>query len=575
MIRRSFARLLCRIFLAALLACPATAHAASTLDVLKLPYFYLKSLSGKTEGMHAMGAALYAAGRKKEAALWLQDAFAKGHAPSALLLADLYMQGDAAPVTEKEGYQVFLQAVLRERYRAQPYFCRYASYSQDHILPDVRKAAVMCGRAYRPLILDLKGKGLRFLSRKVYFDWHDDAYAVSSAWPRSDMGILVHDKNGNGIIDNGSEMITGRIGGAANGFMALSAYDTNGDGILSPADTAWGDLRIWLDGASDGKINPQGKPELFTPEELHITSISLRYRNVDKEINKNKIWQEGAFTIDGVEHDLFAVTLDMDLYNTDFRDSGKTPLPENLKNAPDLRGYGLIKNLHDQLAIDADTADPQSLASLLLSFQSSYTLENVFLPETPLEADILAILFRWAEVDGVDPAGRGRNIDARALAYLDKTLNREFLQRGVAFNPRPQAAADLKDSFAYVYANMVGNLLAQTAARELLTGPNVRYVVNSHRFYGVEALDDAAVAKLVTIAKGLPDTAARKIFWRRVALVLRTVFPGMSAPRQYVKLAQAIRDSDAALDAEKLVKGRFVYAHLPLPDPRQRVKKSP
>lgn len=563
-----------RVFAAAVLLTVLLWPAPARANVLELTYLYIKSFSGKKEDAYRMGVELYRAGRHKEAVIWLRDASAKGMKGAGLFLAQIYMDGAAAPETDAEGFRVFLQAVESERYKAQPYLCRYASYSADHVLPDVRKAKSFCDKTYRPLIFEIKGDGLRFARQKIYFDLHDDSYAVATHWPRFDMGILVHDKNGNGAIDSGREMIAGRIGEAANGFVALAAYDTNGDGVVTKEDTAWADLAIWGDLKQDGKINPNGDPELFSLDDLNITSISLQYENVDKTVAGNKIWQKGVFTIEGRAHVISAVNLDTEEVNTDYLGSGKIPLPEKLQDAPNSRGYGTIKNLHDQLARDADVSDPQSLASLIRILQG-YTIETIFLPETPLEQIILDIMFRWAEVDGIAPASRGRNIDARALTYMEKLWNSEFLQRGVTFDPRPHAARILKKQFKGVFERCAGKLLAQTAARSLFAGDKLQYNANRDRFYGAAGLDDAALAKLVEIAKALPDTAAREIFWQRVSWAFRAVYPQMSGVKQYVKLSQAIQDSDADLDAEKLTKGDFSYEYLPLVDPRKKDKVSP
>ena len=568
--RPSSLRLFCCALMLAVYLWPAQAKA----NVLELTYLYIKSFSGKKEDAYRMGVELYRAGRKEEALVWLRDATAKGLTAADVFLADIYVQGIAAPESDAEGFRVFLHAVQQERYKAQPFFCRYASYSADHVLPDVRKTKAICGNTYRPLIFEIKGDGLRFARKEVYFDLHDDGYAVATDWPRFDMGILVHDKNGNGIIDSGREMIAGRVGEAANGFIALAAYDTNGDGVLTNDDTAWSDLRIWRDVRQDGKINAAGAPELFTLDDLNITSIALNYQNVNTDIKDNKVWQQGTFMIDGQEHHISAVLLDAHVMNTHYLESGKIPLPEKLQVAPNLRGYGTVKDLHDQLARDADVTDPQSLAAQIRILQN-YTLENVFLPETPLEEIILGIMFRSAEVDGIDPVSRGRNIDARALRYLEKVTNKEFLQRGVTFDPRPQAAGDLKEAFSMMFKDRAGKLLVQTAARSLLAGSDVKYSAQRDRFYGVKELDDAVLAELVIIAKGLPDTPARQVFWRRVSFVQHAAFPQMSGVKQYVKLAQAIKDSDADLDAEKLTKGDFSYEYLPLVDPRKKDKSFP
>lgn len=60
-----------------------------------------------------------------------------------------------------------------------------------------------------PLIIDLDGDGIETVSldEGVFFDQSSDGFAELSSWVDTDDGIIVHDKNNNGIIDNGNEIL--------------------------------------------------------------------------------------------------------------------------------------------------------------------------------------------------------------------------------------------------------------------------------------------------------------------------------------------------------------------------------
>ncbi|WP_296645077.1 hypothetical protein [Roseinatronobacter sp.] len=78
-----------------------------------------------------------------------------------------------------------------------------------------------------------------------------DGFAEATGWVAADDGLLVLDVNGNGRIDNGSELF-GDQTGHAHGFLALAQHDDNGDGVIDEADTVYGQLRIWQDLNQDG-----------------------------------------------------------------------------------------------------------------------------------------------------------------------------------------------------------------------------------------------------------------------------------------------------------------------------------
>jgi hypothetical protein len=111
-----------------------------------------------------------------------------------------------------------------------------------------------------PVLLDLNNDGFELTDAYdgVRFDIGTDGHLDLVAWTKanSDDAWLVLDRNGNGRIDNGSELFGNMApqpeSNDRNGFRALAVYDLaanggNGDGIISSSDVVFTQLRLWTD----------------------------------------------------------------------------------------------------------------------------------------------------------------------------------------------------------------------------------------------------------------------------------------------------------------------------------------
>ncbi|MDZ7875678.1 MAG: Ig-like domain-containing protein [Rhizobium sp.] len=171
--------------------------------------------------------------------------------------------------------------------------------------------ALITSAAIDPIILDLDKNGFAFSSidNGVTFDINADGKADQIAWT-SDDGILAYDVDGNGLIDNGSEIFTPDFNGGkfASGVAALASLDTNGDGKIDSGDAAFKDLKIWVDADNNG-ISDEG--ELSSLFDNGVTSISLTTDNTGGQEDGQTVFSTGTFTFaDGSTGDFMEVGFD-------------------------------------------------------------------------------------------------------------------------------------------------------------------------------------------------------------------------------------------------------------------------
>ena len=136
-----------------------------------------------------------------------------------------------------------------------------------------------------------------------------------TGWVSRTDGLLVRDINRDGIINNGGELfgegtVLANGSKAADGYVALSAIDSNLDGVIDAKDAAFSQLLVWTDKDSDG-ISDTG--ELASLSDAGIASLSLNATASTEMNNGNLLGLMGSFTTtDGVTHTMGDVWFSVD-----------------------------------------------------------------------------------------------------------------------------------------------------------------------------------------------------------------------------------------------------------------------
>lgn len=116
-----------------------------------------------------------------------------------------------------------------------------------------------------PLVINLKTSTASISDQKFLFDIDCDGVRDEISSLGKGSGFLALDKNGDGIINDGSELFGTQSG---NGFADLAAYDMDGNGWIDENDSIFSKLKVWTK-------DSEGKDVLLSLKEADVGAIFL------------------------------------------------------------------------------------------------------------------------------------------------------------------------------------------------------------------------------------------------------------------------------------------------------------
>lgn len=156
--------------------------------------------------------------------------------------------------------------------------------TMDRAYLDQESVRLRAGDAVQvdPLVINFGGTAADLTDTKFAFDLDMDGETEDISFVTSGSGFLVLDKNGDGEVNDGSELFGPQSG---NGFSDLAVYDSDNNGWIDENDAVFQKLEVWTKDA-------EGNDTLSSLQSLGIgaiylgsTSSEFSLNNADNESN--------------------------------------------------------------------------------------------------------------------------------------------------------------------------------------------------------------------------------------------------------------------------------------------------
>ncbi len=141
-----------------------------------------------------------------------------------------------------------------------------------------------------PLVINLNTDVAELSDQTFYFDIDADGEMDEVSGLGSGSGYLALDKNGDGQINDGSELFGTASG---NGFADLAAYDEDGNGWIDENDAIWDKLKIWCK-------DENGNDVLYRLADKGVGAICLQNVSTDYTLKGQEGQTKGAIRNTGI-----------------------------------------------------------------------------------------------------------------------------------------------------------------------------------------------------------------------------------------------------------------------------------
>ena len=376
-----------------------------------------------------------------------------------------------------------------------------------------------------PLVLDLDGDGLDLVSLSdsgAYFDIDNDGFAERMGWVGSDDGFLALDINGDGIINNVSELfgagvtkpsISIHVKKNKYGLAALAKLDDNSDGVIDHLDAKYDELVVWRDFNGEGRSSSD---ELISLTNAGVVSIDLKPTLIRIKQAGHLIVETSTFTrTDGTIGKISDVWFEYDPFDTIELDVPEI-IDDDVERLPYIMGRGEVSNLDNAMQRDPVLKEMMIELSNLTVAESAGYIQKVE-----------AIILRWHQVEDVKADSRGSFVNGQHLAAIEKLQGFKFRQLGVEPNPRSQAGAVMMKNWKNYTARIAVELLTQ-----IPLGEKLAFGVENIMAITVELKDGATFSDaLITAASFTPQNKAEAAkFWYGLSVLYGDIAATLRIP---------------------------------------------
>jgi len=304
-----------------------------------------------------------------------------------------------------------------------------------------------------PLVLDLNGDGVTTVGRNkgAYFDFDGTGKRTLTGWVAPSDGLLVFDRNHNGVIDNGSELFgnNDRLP-SSNGFEALSHIDSNKDGKISSTDQQWSELQVWRDLNRDGYTNTG---ELISLADAGVEHINLNYDEYfGMDDYGNLLLQFGSYrTTSGKTWEVTDVWFQVDTATVLVTEVD--PITAEVAMLPDVFGMGNSEDLRRAVMHD-ETGELRAAVDKFANEKNNGTRDML----------LDSILEIWAGATEVVDGSRGPYFSAKKVAILEAFMGRDYYQEDSYYptNPGLYAIPAVQKAYANLHDYYYSAISAQT-----------------------------------------------------------------------------------------------------------------
>mgnify|MGYP004668363103 CR=1 FL=1 len=136
---------------------------------------------------------------------------------------------------------------------------------------------------YDPLVINLDTDVTQLSDQTFYFDLDADGEQEEISMLKGS-GYLALDKNGDGVINDGSELFGTKNG---DGFADLARYDEDGNGWIDENDSIWSKLKIWCK-------DENGNDILYKLSDKGVGAICLENVSTDFTMQGDRKAQDGT-----------------------------------------------------------------------------------------------------------------------------------------------------------------------------------------------------------------------------------------------------------------------------------------